>query len=409
MPKQYDLSLRGSGLSGRVLGVAVKQLSAVDLPRGISNQHELGGSRPLVAILGAEKIRRGRIRWFVLRDDDRDFAAVESRFTWYDSRERKPRAAEFRFYYSNPHGLETAAEGDLIFLLAVQEQAGVTVAAYLVAQGSTWEAQLRWLFGLEAAADLWATRDAVELASKARSISALDLLETLDLEESAESTPGADLEIVRRRFGNVFPPTRDFSDFAREVIALPSSTTVDDLLIGWIEREEQLFRALEEYIVRDKLAAGFTDVDDFVAFSLSVHNRRKSRMGYALENHFRAILEAREIPHSYNQPTENRARPDFLFPGIVQYRNPGFPAERLRMLGAKSTCKDRWRQVLSEAARISPKHLLTLEPGISESQTNEMRSANLQLVIPEPLHYTYSNNQRAWLQTIEHFLQLVGS
>jgi hypothetical protein len=31
------------------------------------------------------------------------------------------------------------------------------------------------------------------------------------------------------------------------------------------------------------------------------------------------------------------------------------------MLGAKTTCKDRWRQVLTEAIKIPHKHLFTLE------------------------------------------------
>ena len=47
--------------------------------------------------------------------------------------------------------------------------------------------------------------------------------------------------------------------------------------------------------------------------------------------------------------TENRNKPDFLFPRATQYRSTTFPSERLTMLGAKSSCKDRWRQVLSEA------------------------------------------------------------
>ena len=62
------------------------------------------------------------------------------------------------------------------------------------------------------------------------------------------------------------------------------------------------------------------------------------------------------------------------------------------MLGAKSTCKDRWRQVLSEAQRIPNKHLLTLEPGISENQTDEMQAKRLQLILPAQLHATYRRN-----------------
>ncbi|EJA5030400.1 hypothetical protein MU985_004932 [Salmonella enterica] len=42
------------------------------------------------------------------------------------------------------------------------------------------------------------------------------------------------------------------------------------------------------------------------------------------------------------------------------------------MLAYKSTCKDRWRQMLNEAVRIPDKHLLTLESSICENQTNEI-------------------------------------
>lgn len=77
------------------------------------------------------------------------------------------------------------------------------------------------------------------------------------------------------------------------------------------------------------------------------------------------------------------------------------------MLGAKSTCKDRWRQVLSEAARIEDKHLLTLEPGISENQTDEMRTKRLQLVLPSRLHGTYRPAQQGWLMSLTGFLDLV--
>ena len=64
------------------------------------------------------------------------------------------------------------------------------------------------------------------------------------------------------------------------------------------------------------------------------------------------------------------------------------------MLGAKSTLKDRWRQVLSEAERIDNKHLLTLEPGISENQTSEMQVKQLQLVLPRKLHESFRPAQQ---------------
>jgi hypothetical protein len=93
----------------------------------------------------------------------------------------------------------------------------------------------------------------------------------------------------------------------------------------------------------------------------------------------------------------------------MEYQDPGFPADQLTMLGAKSTLKDRWRQVLSEAERVQIKHLLTLEPGVSEKQTDEMRAKRLQLVVPSGLHATYKPPQRLWLMGVLDFIHLVQS
>ena len=78
------------------------------------------------------------------------------------------------------------------------------------------------------------------------------------------------------------------------------------------------------------------------------------------------------------------------------------------MLGAKSTLKDRWRQVLSEAERMENKHLLTLEPGISENQTSEMEAKQLQLVLPRQLHGSFRSAQQTWLMDVSEFLSLVN-
>ncbi len=82
-------------------------------------------------------------------------------------------------------------------------------------------------------------------------------------------------------------------------------------------------------------------------------------------------------------------------------------AKDLLMLGVKTTCKDRWRQVLSEAAKIPSKHLLTLEPGISSNQTDEMQASSLQLVIPASIHETYTPSQQGWLMNVAEFIELV--
>lgn len=149
------------------------------------------------------------------------------------------------------------------------------------------------------------------------------------------------------------------------------------------------------------------DVDGFLSFSLSVQNRRKSRVGLALENHLELLFTECGIQYKRTAVTENKAKPDFIFPSVAAYHDPAFDALRLTMLGVKSTCKDRWRQVLAEADRIDHKHLLTLETSISRHQTDEMQAKNLQLVLPRGLHGTYTPEQQAWLMDVASFTALV--
>ncbi len=107
---------------------------------------------------------------------------------------------------------------------------------------------------------------------------------------------------------------------------------------------------------------------------------------------------------AYRPIIEGGKRPDFVFPSVEAYDNPRFPAERLRILAAKTTCKERWRQVLEEASRVSTKHLLTLQEGVSQSQFDEMREARVQLVVPVGLHKSYPKAVRPFLVTLESFL-----
>lgn len=77
------------------------------------------------------------------------------------------------------------------------------------------------------------------------------------------------------------------------------------------------------------------------------------------------------------------------------------------MLGAKTTVKERWRQVLDEADRISEKHLVTLEPAVSEDYTRAMKKDGLRLVVPSPLFSSYTATQQDWLMSVRDFCELV--
>ncbi|GBL45163.1 hypothetical protein SFMTTN_0967 [Sulfuriferula multivorans] len=51
-----------------------------------------------------------------------------------------------------------------------------------------------------------------------------------------------------------------------------------------------------------------------MSFSLSVQNRRKSRVGLALENHLELLFTECGIQYKRTAVTENKAKPDFIFP-----------------------------------------------------------------------------------------------
>ena len=132
-------------------------------------------------------------------------------------------------------------------------------------------------------------------------------------------------------------------------------------------------------------------------------------MGRALENHLSAVFRAFGLNFEPQAVTEQGNTADFLFPGAASYHDVSFADERLTFLAAKSTCKDRWRQVLPEARRIWPKHLLTLEPAISIAQTDQMRTERVQLVVPEQIQVSYREPQRPWLQSLADFISLVST
>lgn len=200
------------------------------------------------------------------------------------------------------------------------------------------------------------------------------------------------------------------ADIIRKTVELRplESELPDTRLTKRRECEYELFLSVEEAVEGPKIKAGFSTVDDFVNYALTVLQRRKSRAGRSLELHARKIfLEegmAEGISFSHGPQSEPGKRPDFLFPSEAAYKDRSFPDARLRMLAAKTTCKDRWRQILNEADRISTKHLLTLQEGVSVSQHAEMENAGVQLVVPSPLLPKYPESIRQKLMTFEQFI-----
>lgn len=186
-------------------------------------------------------------------------------------------------------------------------------------------------------------------------------------------------------------------------------TNPDRKIIEWTNTEYALFRAIEHARYGDKISHGFTSVDEFITMANMVLNRRKSRAGKSLEHHLSAIFDGNDIQYTAQSVTEGNKKPDFLFPSQAAYHNATFPTDKLISLAAKTTCKDRWRQVINEADRLRglPKYLCTLQQGISPAQMDEMQAENVILVVPRPYIASYPADRRDRIWTLTKFVDYV--
>lgn len=186
-------------------------------------------------------------------------------------------------------------------------------------------------------------------------------------------------------------------------------TDPDKALLNWTEEEYRLFRAIEHDRYGNTVAQGFATVDDFIILANQVLNRRKSRAGKSLEHHLAAIFDGNEIKYTAQAVTEGNKKPDFLFPSEEAYHDMTFSIEKLCTLAAKTTCKDRWRQILNEADRLRDEHkyLCTMQQGISSAQMDEMQSEKVILVVPKPYIKTYPRDRQDRIWTVGRFVGYV--
>jgi hypothetical protein len=331
--------------------------------------------------------------------------------TWYDARqkareERNIQRYEYRLYFSDNTVIQSANAGDILIIAKKKGTSGLLLI--IAEKETTISSQLLWLFGFSSLDHPgFSVREEIELEQDRIAFASRIILENIGIEVKIDDETY--LDNMLHKFKSAFPSTREFSQYARTTLeSMDFASDYDNVLMVCFEREEILFRTFEKYLIGERLKNGISDVDDFIQFSLSVQNRRKSRVGFALENHLEYIFQKNKIRYDRTPETENKSKPDFLFPGIKEYRNQKYNALNLTMLGVKSTCKDRWRQILTEADRIKTKHLITLESAISINQTEEMKQRLLQLVVPKKLHDTYRPEQREWLFTVTDFISLVN-
>lgn len=384
------LSAAVTACSGHVF--FYKFISANDA--GVTNSHQSGIYMPKTCwrLFGQETLSRGsNITRDVTIHWQEDGMATAAHAKYYGTGTRN----ECRVT-SDGHRFPDVMEANIGSLLVMVGLADNDFAAFVIDDGAD---QIDFLAATGATAS---TRGTL-VDESAGSVTVLGQVESA-AEEALFS------QFVRSLRRNL-PRTETLGDQAREISHRLRRTSAtrdpDAALLDWYDTEYRLFLLVEREHYADALVNPFESLEAFLHVANSMLNSRKTRAGHSLEHHLARIFADNGLRNSHGQVTEKRKRPDFVFPGIQQYRDANYPVARLVVLAAKTTCKERWTEILNEADRLrdGPHYLVTLQPGINPSQLDTMYSQNVVIVSPHRLHVDYPPTWRDRLLTVQEFVE----
>lgn len=366
--------------------IAFKRLVPVEIDAGTSNQHELHADQ-LRRQLGFPPGRTSGVMTVALYQDDGPGSTLvdSGRFTLYDAREANPTRSEYRLYYD--HALfEAAQAGDLLVL----SRSGDGLFAVIARSGTRVEAELMRLLtgGDVSALERFRYVDPAPLPANDSVAVAEALAPTPVTSSDYPDAVAAEIDRIVAVEGAI-PPTRRMAALAWEAMdRVHGPLSVDLRLFHGLEAESAIYFEAERRLESGRLmalqAAG-GDLGDITALVMRMLQARRSRRGQSLQHHFSGVLRDEEIPFAAQCETERGERPDFLIPGCDQYRDADYPAARLRLVGCKTTARERWRQLLNEAARIPEKCLLTVDEDLSAATVAAMQAAGVQVFLPAPI------------------------
>ncbi|MGW3547135.1 type II restriction endonuclease [Janibacter hoylei] len=409
-------------IAEQLAGVGFKQLTVVDcIGEGKSNQHELNTSAAMRSFLGAE---RRVFPCTYLRFDgaftDGAYESEDLTATYYDSRERQlNRSPEFRLVYPKASAIMQAArEGDWCWVL--RREADDRLLVVVAEGGAPVALQLDRLLGtsLRTAEDpvgqrSFALGDLGRASDRDLSVEDADLLTVLGL--SIEVRHGEALARVIERFGSQgsMPSTQDFATFTRQLC--DTSTPVEDAdraLHDWYAFSTEMFFGFEKHVLQPVLDRAFVgkptiDIDTFFDLAKKHMNSRYSRAGYTFEHHLGAVFEAHGLVFTrMTKRLPDGSKPDFLFPGSGAYGDADVPDGLLTFLGAKTTTKERWMQVVAEAPRIRVRHLATMDRELNAEILNAMAHNDVVPVVPEPvLSECYDLSLASGMMNVQAFIE----
>lgn len=327
---------------------------------------------------GENKERFVKIKW------QADFQ-TESRFVWYGRGTRNEYRIT-RFGRGFPF-LKDEYMGDLFVIVKVSEE---DYAAFIISSDEEIESFLD-TFGMS-------PNDTNTLIRMDKMLDSTITLGTLFSEYIS-------------KLDTSFPTTFEIAKASREIYLKTKKgkilSSADEALVQWLDIEFQLFKIIENDRYSEQISKPFQTVDELIRYANTLLNRRKSRAGRSLEHHLAAMFTHYTLSYTAQARTEGTKKPDFIFPSEEAYHNLNFQSKGLTFLGAKTTCKDRWRQILNEADRIDEKHLFTLQQGISKNQLTEMYNHKVRLVVPKDYIGSFPKEFRESILSLENFIQMI--
>jgi len=135
---------------------------------------------------------------------------------------------------------------------------------------------------------------------------------------------------------------------------------------------------------RDLIRALIDNAGEIDRIMLSASQQRKSRAGYSFEHQIEAMLSGGRIPFAKQVIMDARKRPDFVLPSLAWLRAPRAGRPRGLILSAKTTLRERWKQVQREMGG-SDLFLATVDESIAANAIEDMAALNIVLVVPESL------------------------
>lgn len=198
-------------------------------------------------------------------------------------------------------------------------------------------------------------------------------------------------EILAAEAQRVFLQQHQLGDLSPYEMPNPGDAIMQisrDIEYSLYKRAERRYRAAE--VIRiitsggadivSSVVRGFPDLD---ATFLSASQHRKSRAGRSFEQHIARLLRDGQIAFEEQAVTGGR-RPDFVLPSLVVLKAKKRAFEEAMVLSAKTTLRERWKQVAMEKFNCAL-FLATVDDRVSSAAIDDMSNQGIHLVVPESL------------------------